>query len=1149
MKKCKKLLSLLLCVLMLLSILPVNAIADEDLTQEEAQAEELVGEDPEEALPGETDVPENDLPADEPGPAEGPEDGALPSEEGDGADGNEEADEPADPPADGEEPAEPAAPSEEPENPSEEPENPSEEPADQPEEEADSIDMSLPLDGEKRVVDETPPGIEISETNFPNAAFRNFVKEYDNDPEDGYLSPEEIAAVTYMYIDGSEVPGITSFQGIGFFTALEKLICLNTNITQLDVSGNAALKELSCGYNPYLSSLTFNDSKALTHLFCSYSAFTSLDVRGFTHLTELNCAAMEAASLVVTNDGSSGSGLTELKLGGCTALDYLNCSENALTSLDLTGLTALTGLYCDYNALTSLDLSDCGGLMNLSCCHNNLTTLDVSACPYLMEAYTLGTPESFVEHEIYYSYEDSYMVVDDSVQIIAPCLPAQHKLALDQNYLLLEKGTSVTLNCTVEPAELSAYLTWRAEDEYGAEEDIAVTVDAAGKVTAEKVGTAWVVVELKQGESVYEQTRCRVDVMDGTMPTVATLPVTKVTVELYKTYPRVDVVLHLPQNIAANSVTLADDIVLADNGVTIKKAEFVGNSDSSKDPRPYFGLRAADDRTLEIVPLIDLDDSNKVAKAKSTFSSEILLTLSDGSTVTTPKLTIVGKDTLPKLSAQNVVLYSLIDHYTAPVVITGGKIKSVQSCNADKPGIAELDTDRMTATAVNGAKGKVKYTLSCELEGWLKPVTVRVTVQVYNQKPKMKFLPNTVPLSQAAEDSAAVAYQITPLAGAEHEITGYNVYEGNNLVNDVLVVDLSSQAGVMVVSLKNPDGQAHSYKVYPLVDGHEIAYFTVNVQAADAAPTLVLRANGVVNTAKAGSAVAVSLNGKNCSALTFTNIKLTIQQLDKKKTVVCADAEEDGLFQVEYPGSYSNVFTITGTDKLEYNKAYTYQAIVTADDGNGGVLTSKAVKINVIDSKKDKTLLTLTSADSIDVSMPGTAFKLIPKSPSKYYVLDFSEAVLHLDETLFDYTFENGAFIVTRKPGANIDPKATYKAYVTVGAFSSKEVKIKLKSARASIHQSTKAVTLSKNDRYDRQSVILTVQKADMADIARVEMYDPSGFLKLYDMGNGRYDIGYKDNKLPDNAKKPVTVKLYVYLAGNGGTKENGKLTVKVTIG
>ena len=130
------------------------------------------------------------------------------------------------------------------------------------------------------------PGIAIDATNFPDENFRAVVAGTDIDKDaDGYLSDEEIAAVTELYVSEKN---IASLKGIEFFTALTLLYCYNNQLTSLDVSKNTVLEALFCSLN-HLTSLDVSKNTALTLLFCSSNQLASLDVSKNTALTELNC--------------------------------------------------------------------------------------------------------------------------------------------------------------------------------------------------------------------------------------------------------------------------------------------------------------------------------------------------------------------------------------------------------------------------------------------------------------------------------------------------------------------------------------------------------------------------------------------------------------------------------------------------------------------------------------------------------------------------------------------------------------------------------------------------------------------------------------------------------------------------------------------
>ncbi|MGN1087403.1 MAG: leucine-rich repeat domain-containing protein, partial [Porcipelethomonas sp.] len=208
-------------------------------------------------------------------------------------------------------------------------------------------------------------GIEINKTNFPDAIFREYVKDFDTD-NNNKLSGTEIAAVTEINVSSKE---ISDLKGIEYFTALETLFCNSNSLTSLDVSQNAALKTLYCGNNS-LTSLDVSKNTELTLLSCDRNNLTSLDLSKNTALTYLNC---------------NSTGLTSLDVSQNTALTQLSCGLNSLTSLDVSKNTALKELYCYSNQLTGLDVSKNTKLETLSCGNNSLESLDVSKNTALTE--------------------------------------------------------------------------------------------------------------------------------------------------------------------------------------------------------------------------------------------------------------------------------------------------------------------------------------------------------------------------------------------------------------------------------------------------------------------------------------------------------------------------------------------------------------------------------------------------------------------------------------------------------------------------------------------------------------------------------------------------------------------------------------------
>ena len=113
-----------------------------------------------------------------------------------------------------------------------------------------------------------------------------------------------------------------------------------TKLTELNLSQNTALESLDCSINE-LKQLNVSGCTALKMLSCSSNQLTALDVSKNTNLIELECSSNLLAVLDVSNnpklkDLSCGNNrLTVLDLSKNPELEILSCRKNGFTSLDL----------------------------------------------------------------------------------------------------------------------------------------------------------------------------------------------------------------------------------------------------------------------------------------------------------------------------------------------------------------------------------------------------------------------------------------------------------------------------------------------------------------------------------------------------------------------------------------------------------------------------------------------------------------------------------------------------------------------------------------------------------------------------------------------------------------------------------------------
>ena len=170
---------------------------------------------------------------------------------------------------------------------------------------------------------------------------------------------------------------------------LTELYCNNSKLTALDLSANKKLQIISATSNK-LTTLDVRNLPELTYLDLQANFdLKSIDVSKNTKLESLNLAQTGLTSLNVSNNRK----LVDLKVfcNQLTALDVrsnyllkeLACFENQLTALDLSSNVALEYLGVSENPIAELNLHPLSNLKTLYCQKMQLKKLDVSRCPEL----------------------------------------------------------------------------------------------------------------------------------------------------------------------------------------------------------------------------------------------------------------------------------------------------------------------------------------------------------------------------------------------------------------------------------------------------------------------------------------------------------------------------------------------------------------------------------------------------------------------------------------------------------------------------------------------------------------------------------------------------------------------------------------------
>ena len=174
---------------------------------------------------------------------------------------------------------------------------------------------------------------------------------------------------------------------------LTELSCSSNKLTSLDLSANTKLQEINASSNK-LTALDVRQLPELTHLYLwANHDLKSIDVSKNTKLEFLSVSHCKLTSLNVSNNRKLvelfvyNNQLTALDVRSNYMLKTLYCYENQITALDLSSNVSLEDLGVNDNPITELDLRAQSNLQKLSCYKMKLTKLDVDRCPKLRRLY------------------------------------------------------------------------------------------------------------------------------------------------------------------------------------------------------------------------------------------------------------------------------------------------------------------------------------------------------------------------------------------------------------------------------------------------------------------------------------------------------------------------------------------------------------------------------------------------------------------------------------------------------------------------------------------------------------------------------------------------------------------------------------------
>ena len=164
---------------------------------------------------------------------------------------------------------------------------------------------------------------------------------------------------------------------------LQKIVAASNKLTTLDVRNLPELTYLDLQANFDLKSIDVSKNPKLEFLNLAQTGLTSLNVKNNRKLVDLKVYCNQLTALDVSSNYMLKelycfeNQLTALDLSSNVALECLSVSENPIAELNLHPLSNLKTLYCQKMQLKKLDVGRCTELQLLHCYDNQIETLDL----------------------------------------------------------------------------------------------------------------------------------------------------------------------------------------------------------------------------------------------------------------------------------------------------------------------------------------------------------------------------------------------------------------------------------------------------------------------------------------------------------------------------------------------------------------------------------------------------------------------------------------------------------------------------------------------------------------------------------------------------------------------------------------------------
>lgn len=733
-----------------------------------------------------------------------------------------------------------------------------------------------------------------------------------------------------------------------------------------------------------------------------------------------------------------------------------------------------------YNAAVHVAITGNGTVFGAAACYSVGDTAHLTAVPE--EGSIFGG--WYADGELVCRDREYVFGIQGDCTLTAIFLSNEMALTLDQEYVALKTGETAQLIAKAQPAELTQLIQWHMEDD----EETVASVDENGLVTANAVGTAYVIASVAV-EETERTARCRIDVA-GTEATEADNPVialngiqlgtTTLTTELFSTdYAEFNLMLQLPQN--GNLMSTDRKNLPEDRGVAIDSAEFADEAAAEA-----FELIPLDDRRIAVVPAQSALDNPK--ELQKSYKSAVTVWV-DGKKYTTEEvLTLTVKQSKPKLKATIPAFNAFYTGQTQEITVTGGTVTGITAKSL--PDWLTLKADGTLALNENAAaKNAGKAVLLVETREWNIPVEISLAVKNTYQAPGLKLSASSVKMTADAAASSGVELKLQPKSKKD-------------TLDSLNVADVLAPDGYEV---KNFDSETGSFTLKAR-EGFETGRITLQVKMNGTTERVPLTLK--VDVQK----VSLKLSAKTITLNTALKDSAAVKVTATPADYILTDPVITGYDPEYLSVSFENgILTVETTEKTIADT--TYKLSVSA----GG---SAAVVLSVKTVKKDPTV-SFKASGSLDLSFPDNTVNVNPTF--KNYSGGFAFAETETEQ--FTLKQDGNAISVQCKEGTNT---GTYIQELTLTLGDGTPIKntVKLTVKRTAVKLKLSSTKLSLNSAIsDKASVtvICTTKGYDCKEPIVTVMdksgKNPSDGLKA-EYNDGGLTVSVNGNTKPDTTYK-----------------------------